>query len=115
MLPVIAEISVTPAVDCDAAPGFRKPAIVESSWPTFAPEYLTLLKLTSAVPFTARMMAAEVTDDSGPLARRLRFIVPAPLTLSSDVTPYALAIERIAGSCALGARTLAFTVGDGAV
>src|SRR5215470_12781911 len=113
MFPVIFEILVVPPLDCEPAFGFKNPAIVESSWLMLAPEYLTLLKFRSAVPLRARMISFELRDFTGPAAFIFRLRVPSPLTLSSEVTPYAFAMARMAGSCALGACTVASTTGEG--
>src|SRR4030088_847125 len=113
MFPVMVEILVTPSDEVVAAEGFRNPAIDDNSLLTFAPEYFTFLKFRSIVPFSARMISAELSDLTGPAACISIFNVPSPLTLSSEVTPYALAIARIAGSCAFGARTVASTSGVG--
>jgi hypothetical protein len=86
-LPVIFEMLVTPAGDWEVALAFRNPAMDASSWLTFAPEYLTLLKFKSIVPLSARMISAVFTDLRGPTACTSRFIVPAPFTLSSELTP----------------------------
>src|SRR5690349_10742618 len=113
MCPVRVEMLVTPPVDWFDALAFRNPAIAPNCWLMLAPEYLTFLKFTSAVPLRARMISAELKDFTGPAARISMFIVPSPLTLSSEVTPYALAIAKIAGSCAFEARAVASTDGEG--
>src|SRR5678816_4714135 len=97
MSPVIFNMFVIPCAVWELGFPFRNPAMEASCWLRLAPEYLTLLKLMLMDPLSALMMSALLRDLTGPEARRFKFIVPAPLTLSSAVTPYALASDRIAG------------------
>ena len=49
-------------------------------------------------PLSALMMSALLSELTGLGSTQIQITVPAPLILSSAVTPYALASERIAGS-----------------
>src|SRR6185369_15086620 len=98
---------------CAVGLAFKNPAIEESCWLRFAPEYLTSLKLRLIDPFRAWAISALLNDLTAPAARKSRFIVPSPFTLSRAVTPYAFASDKIAGNWAFGARTAISTMDCG--
>ena len=87
MSPVIFKMFVIPCAVWAVEVAFRNPAMEASCWLRFAPEYFTLLKLRLVDPLSALMISALLSDFTGPTARISRFIVPAPFTLSSAVTP----------------------------
>ena len=66
----------------------------------------------AGVPDNTALIWSELMDCSGPAACISTARFPEPLILSSEVTPYALAMASTSGNAACGARSVASTSGE---